>query len=207
MVRIGVLSGSTPLHVVVALNPSDGADLPAYATAVSTPGNPLFHQYLSSAQFANRFGAPQAAISAVTTSLTSDGLAVGQVSGIHLSVSVSGTTKQLSQAFSTTFDRYRLPSGREIYANTAAPLIAGNAAPYVQGVIGLDDINVPQRAGVAAVPAGEAASAQPQVVTGGPQPCSTAVTDAASDGVYTDDESLRPTDSRVSTGQVMKAPE
>jgi hypothetical protein len=40
---LGATPGNMPIQVTVALNPSDPAKLAAMATAVSTPGNPLFH--------------------------------------------------------------------------------------------------------------------------------------------------------------------
>ena len=51
--------------MTVTLRPRDRAALLRYATAVATPGSPLYHAYLSPPQFAARFGAPAARIAVV----------------------------------------------------------------------------------------------------------------------------------------------
>src|SRR3984957_5027216 len=53
---LGALPGPAALEATVTLNPSDAVALAAYATAVSTPGNGRYGQYLTSAQFAAQFG-------------------------------------------------------------------------------------------------------------------------------------------------------
>ena len=63
------LPDSTLLHLTVALEPQDPSGLAAYATEVSTPGSPLFRDYLSVGQFAQRFGATPAQIAAVQSAL------------------------------------------------------------------------------------------------------------------------------------------
>ena len=81
--------------------------------------------------------------------------------------------------------------GRIAYANTVAPQIAGAAAPFVQTVVGLDDLAVPTPTLQAPTPAAGAGSgtvARPHVATGGPQPCGTAVNDGVADSAYTTDQ-------------------
>src|SRR5262249_24501035 len=53
---VGSLASSTPLHVTVTLQPRDPVALQAFADQVSTPGSPLFHQYITPDEFAQRFG-------------------------------------------------------------------------------------------------------------------------------------------------------
>src|SRR5690242_12415770 len=53
----GAVASSTPMHLTVTLQPRDPAALQAYATAVSTPGSPQYRDYITPAQFAERFGA------------------------------------------------------------------------------------------------------------------------------------------------------
>ena len=86
--------------------------------------------------------------------------------------------------------------GRVAYANTASPLISGSAKPFVQGVVGLDNLYSatssaePEPAGLAigAATAGTAANARetPEVATGGPQPCVAAQDNG--EGAYTADQ-------------------
>ena len=107
--RLGTLADSTELNVDIELRPRDPAALADYATAVSTPGNPLYEHYLARGEFANVFGPTQAAISAVTQQLRSDGLQPGPISSNHLIIPVTASVTQLQEAFSIGFERYQLP--------------------------------------------------------------------------------------------------
>jgi subtilase family serine protease len=174
----GVASSSTVLHMTVALEPQDPSGLAALATAVSTPGSPLFRQYLSVAQFSQRFGALPTHITAVESALRAEGLNVGTVTANDLTIPVTGTAAQVEQAFSISLSQVTLASGRVAYANVQAPALPATIAPYVQGVVGLNGVTPDQPAGMSKLsapsPLAKPAS-RPQVPTGGgPQPCPTA---------------------------------
>ena len=192
---LGALAGPTALGVAVTLQPRDPAALAAYATAVATPGSGVYRDYLSVAEFAQRFGPSAGQVEAVQSELRADGLRPGAVSANGLAIPVSATAAELARAFSVSFERYSLPTGRTAFANTAAPSLTASTAGLVQGVIGLNTLTVPQPAGLARPvrPPRERSRARsrtsaPQVVTGGPQPCSTAVNDASDVGEYTADQ-------------------
>ncbi len=173
--RLGALTASTSMTVDVVLYPRDPAALAGFATAVSTPGNPLYRHYLARGQFAGKFGPTSAAINAVTKSLASDGLSGGHLSADHLSIEYVTSAGKVAKALSVGLERYRLSGGRVAFANTRAPEFASAAARYVQGVIGLDDLTKAHRLGVVHVKTHRATTRTPHVVTGGPQPCSAAV--------------------------------
>ena len=179
---------TTSIQVTVVLQPRDPAALAQFATEVSTPGTPLYRHYLARGQFPSVFGPTAASIDTVEATLRAEGLHPGTISADHLSIPVTATTGELANAFSIGFRRYQLPGGRVAYANTAAPLIPAGAAGLVQGVIGLDDLQLDQPVGPLLSAKGSSTASIPHVVTGGPQPCSTAVTDASEDGAYTADQ-------------------
>jgi subtilase family serine protease len=203
----GPQAPSTQLRLSVALKPRDPSGLASYATAVSTPGSAQFGDDLSVPQFAARFGASPAAISAVTNDLRGAGLTVAGATANGLLLPVSGTAAQINQALDVSLQSVTLAQGRTTYANLAAPSLPANVAPDVQGVTGLDDSTPPQPAtlerashGTAAAPGAQASvdsapqAVSPRVVTGGPQPttaCQTAIANATSGndgGAYTADE-------------------
>ena len=186
--RIGALAAATRINVDVMLAPSDATALANYAANVSSPGNSLYHHYLTVSQFAAMFGPTAAAVSTVDASLRAEGLTPGPLSANHLTVPVTATASQLGKAFSIGFNRYRLSGGRVAYVNTEAPLLQGAAAQYVSGVVGLDTLAVPQPIAPAKATSRAAATESPQVVTGGPQPCVTATDVASTYGVYTADQ-------------------
>ena len=57
-----------------------------------------------------------------------------------LSLGITGSASKVGGAFSTSFKRYRLRSGRNVFANTSAPALVPGLAGRVQGVFGLDTL-------------------------------------------------------------------
>jgi len=184
---VGGLSSRTQIPIIVALKPRAG--LASYATDVATPGSANYHRYLTTAEFRQRFGATAAQISAVESSLRSHGLAPGAVTANGLQIPVSATAGEVAHAFSTSFERVKLASGRSAFANTRRPQFDASVATAILGVIGLDTLTQPHPLGNrVADPASGRLTANPHVVTGGPQPCSAAVSAAPGQYAYTADE-------------------
>jgi subtilase family serine protease len=182
---IGVLPAATRLQATVTLEPRSPAALSAYATAVSTPGTALYRSYLTTSQFAARFGPSASTIATVRGILQRDGLRPSAVTADHLAVEIRGTAAQFSRAFGTSFVRYHLASGRIAYANTRAPLLPGSIVGAVQGVIGLDNLAQLHPEGLVALRRA-ADRATPRVVAAsGPQPCTAAKNTGSSEGAYT----------------------
>lgn len=172
----GSLSADRQLQLTVMLEPRDPVALEDFATAVATPGSPSYKQYLSVEQFAQRFGATPAQVSTVQAALRSEGLEVGAAAANDLTLPVSGTAAQVEQALSVSLAKVETSSGRTAYVNQQAASVPSSAAPYVQGVVGLEDLAPDQPQGAPVQAGGSAnpfalSSPSAQVVTGGPQPC------------------------------------
>jgi subtilase family serine protease len=184
---LGALKSEAKLHVTIALQPRDPATLAAYAQAVSMPGSSEHGQYLTSRQFADRFGATPAAIAAVRDALIAHGLAPGHASPNGLSIPVTATAGALDRALSVQLERIALRGSRRAVAATAAPALDSTIAPLVQAVVGLNTIAAPrpliQRSSNRAT-----AHAMPHVATGGPQPCGAASDAASGQSAYTADQ-------------------
>ena len=185
---VSSLPRTTALSVDVVLQPRDPVGLRSYAEAVSTPGASQYRHYLTVQEFVSRFGPTESTIASVKQALASAGLQPGGVGANHLSIPVRATAGQLASAFSTGFTRYRVSGGRIAYANITAPQMSGSVAPYVQTVVGLDDLSLPTPAIRHSTFGGALAKANPHGGTGGPQACSTAVTDARNEDSYTTDQ-------------------
>ena len=164
------LAGSTTVTATVALTPRDPAALAAYAAAVSTPGSPDDHHYLSVAQFRRRFAPPNAQLRRVRAQLRARGLRPGPLAADGLAIPVRASAAVASTAFATTLDRYELPDGASGVAATT-PIHLGAIAHLVSDVVGLDTVAPSASASVGA-PAG-------------PQPCAAARAQAAQNGSYT----------------------
>jgi subtilase family serine protease len=188
---LGALPTATKIPVDITLDPSDPAALSAYARAVSTPGSPDYHHFLTVAQFRQRFAPSDSEIATVRAGLEAAGLEPGPVSANGLLLQVRAPASQLASAFDTSFEQVQLASGRVAYANTSAPRLSASLSNLVQGVVGLNNLVLPHALGIqAARPVGHVrADATP----GGTAHASASVTDcpsadalATSNGPYTD---------------------
>jgi hypothetical protein len=190
-VRRGSLPASVRVPIDVVLEPRNPAALAAFATAVSTPGDALYRHYIVTDQFASRFGPTTSTIKAVERYLGGAGLPPGQLASDHLSISLTASAGQLSKAFSTRFQRYRLPGGRIGFANVEPPLLAGAIASSIEDVIGLDTLVQEQPLALAgSTPSGPTTPRGPRPAptsapASGPQPCAAAKTNASASGSFT----------------------
>ena len=174
---LGPGRASERLTFDLVLRPRTGRRLRAFAAAVSTPGSAAYRHFLSTAQFAARFGQPRAVVASVDAALRGVGLAPGPVSANHLVIPVATTVGRARVILRTGFERYRLASGRLALANTSAPRLPAAVAHLTQAVLGLDNMTVAAPAATRRPrdrrQASPAARAVPAVI--GPQPCRAAV--------------------------------
>ena len=140
---IGALAASTPIHVTIALKPRDSAALAAFAAAVSTPGSSVYRDYLTPAQFAQRFGASPASwrLSRARCARTA-WPAVGQRQpplGPRHRQRGAGRAGVLAHVPTDG-----IASGRQAVVASAAPALDRKIAGDVQAVVGLSSLAAPQ---------------------------------------------------------------
>jgi subtilase family serine protease len=201
-VGTAVAAGSR-LHLTVTLKPRDPAALAAYAKAVSTPGSPSYHQYLSPDQFGRRFGATAAQLRRIRGAFARHGLRLGDAGAGRLSIPLAADAGTIERGLDVQLRRVR-GRGQGVVAATRAPAIAAGAAAGVQSIVGLDSSSAPQpltrrarHPGPLAQPLddGEATATSTTAATGtstatpaGPQPCSQATYAGGQNGGYTDNQ-------------------
>ncbi len=179
-VGLGALSPATKISIEVTLNIPDQAALTAFLNGLSDPGSPDYQHFLAPGRFGPMFGPSLAQVAAVDNALRSAGLSPGQVSGNRLAIPVTATAGSIERAFGITLENYRLPSGSDAYANTAAPKVPAAVAPLVQGVLGLDNLYPVQHLGTGPLPQASLVSKASGRIAGpstpglGPQPCTAA---------------------------------
>jgi hypothetical protein len=139
-VRVGAVPATTPIHVDVALNLGNQAGLTALLNGLANPKSPYFRDFVPKGEFGPLFGLSLTAIAQVRAELTSLGLDPGPVDSGRTLIPVTATAAALEHAFGTTLADYRLPGGRVAYANLSAPVLPAVIAPYVQAVVGLDNV-------------------------------------------------------------------
>lgn len=135
---IGAASASSRITAALALKLPDQQAVARFIDQASDPQSRLFHRYLSRGQFAQRFGPSRAAVNAVESQLTGDGLKIAGVSANRLLVSFSGSVSRVEAAFHTGLERVRLASGGIGRATTSAVQLPASIARDVQAVIGLN---------------------------------------------------------------------
>jgi subtilase family serine protease len=146
--------GSQQLSLTVMLQGRDQAGAAALAAAVSTPGSSQYGQYLSTAQYNQRFAPTDAQLSAVRSWLSGAGLKVTEVASNNRLVSVTGTAAQAEAAFGTSLANYKR-DGSTVRAAQSDISIPADLAGVVGGVNGLSTptrINKPDKLGVAPPP-------------------------------------------------------
>jgi pro-kumamolisin-like protein/subtilase family protein/IPT/TIG domain-containing protein len=192
-VDLGVAPATTGVSGTVVLRVRDEQALEGFIERVTREGSPEYGQYLKQGQFAARFGPEQSTVEAVDSRLRADGLHVSSATGDDLLVGFSGTAAQVSSAFATTLDSYRLGSGRIIRASTSAPALPEALAGSVVAVEGLDGLERtrPLRVRRRAALASQFPAARPvsfRHPPGSPDACPEARGAASKLGGLTDDE-------------------
>ena len=132
------LDPATRIAVTLTLPLTNRAGLDAFVKSVSTPSSPLYGQYLTPAEFAAKYGAPQTDFDAVLAWARANGLTVTQTSLSRNAISVSATAAQLGKAFGVRFNNYIDPvSGDMFFSAASAPKLPASIAGMVRGVYGL----------------------------------------------------------------------
>lgn len=187
--RVGDLSSSRTLQIGVTMRSGDEAGLAAYAKAVSTPGNPDYHRYLSVAEFAQRFAPSVRVVDRVVRSLKMAGLRMGRIPTNRLLIPMSGPASVVESALHTRLVAYRLSTGALGWSASSVPRLPRAVAASVSGVVGLDNLVVP--GSVASVVARSAKAARgllPRAVTAAPGACPVARSLAAGSGGWTESD-------------------
>lgn len=161
-VDLGAVPVSQPVAGVVlqlAMSPAQQADLTQFLSAVTDPGSPQHHQWLTPAQFAARFGASAADVSTLTVWLGAQGLQVTYTAAARNFVVVSGTVAQVEAAFGVQLDQFQLANGASGFANTADPVLPVNIATLIANIRGLNNFVYAPVASSTAATAGSNAAA------------------------------------------------
>ena len=112
--------------------------LDALVRAQQDASSPLFHQWLTPADYGKRFGVSEADMSRILAWLRTHGMTVDEVTNGNRLVLFSGTVAGVEETFRTSMRAYRVDGELHI-ANATDPSIPGALAPVVSGVVSLHD--------------------------------------------------------------------
>jgi subtilase family serine protease len=122
----------------VYLGWKDAAGAEALANAVSDPRSASYRQFLSPAQFRDRFAPSEAQVADVRSWLKQQGFAVTYTPSNRHYVAAEGTVAQASAAFGTSFGTYTV-EGKSVRSPSGDVSIPDSLAGTVTSVVGLDD--------------------------------------------------------------------
>jgi subtilase family serine protease len=136
---------ATPIHTTfdLVLARRNSAALSNFLADLYQPGSPTYHHYLSTAQFARRFGASTQTILQLRRYFAGFGLSVGAPSKGRVILHVSGSTSDIARAFATPLVSVRRRDG-VLAAQFARPAtLPASVAGDVTGVAGLSSVVAP----------------------------------------------------------------
>ena len=148
-----VVAGVTPLpahdvvvknvittSIDVALRQFHQAALTSFIASLSNTSSPSYHHYLTPTQYAQRFGASNASVNAVSAYLRSYGLLVGTLSKGRNILRASGTTSDIARAFDAKVVTVREGNGSLAAQLTTSATIPPALAHDVTAVAGLSAV-------------------------------------------------------------------
>jgi kumamolisin len=136
---VGVAATSQPVNVTLVLKLHNQADLAQYIQDTVTPGNPHFQQFISTSQFASKYGATDAEIAQAQAFLQKHGLS-SQVLPNHMGIRASGTLGQFSSAFQTSIHNYvSRTTGKQFHRPAKALLLPPELANTLVTATGLNN--------------------------------------------------------------------
>ncbi len=137
---LGRLESGTMLRASLVLPLRNQNALAELLRRQYTPGDSLFHHFLSPRDFTAQFGPTPEDYAAVAAYARAQGLTITATSPGRTLLSVSGPSSRIESAFGVQMSRYRMPDGRAVYANSAAPTLPRSVSARVAGIVGLNNI-------------------------------------------------------------------
>jgi subtilase family serine protease len=134
----GAAPASDAVGFRVYLGWSNPAAVQSLAQAVSNPSSASYRQFLTPAQFRQRFAPSQAQVGAVQSWLRSQGFTVEYTPQNNHYVSAEGTVAQAQAAFGASFGMYKV-DGLTLRSPSSDLSVPSSLAGTVEDVIGLDD--------------------------------------------------------------------
>ena len=133
----GIAASTDVIDVAISLKANNLDDLKAFVASTVDPSSPNYHQFITPAQFASRYGQSYANVLAVKSFLEANGLTVNQVYANNLLITASGTNAQLSALFGTTQHSFTSVAGGTFQRAMNKPVIPAALQGVVSGISGL----------------------------------------------------------------------
>lgn len=137
----GPVAASMVLHnmsVFLQVGDARRGDLEHFVASQQDPGSQNYHRWLTPEQYAERFGAPDAAVAKVAAWLQSQGMTNVRAARGRMFVSFSGSAGSVASAFQTEIHEFDVRGVRH-YASVVQPSVPAELKDAVVDVTGLHD--------------------------------------------------------------------
>ena len=143
-VPAGAPPADQSMHIVVSLPLRNMEQLDALLPAIYDPQSPSYHNYLSVAEFTDRFGPSARDYDSAIAFFSQNGFKVGPRAANRYLIALDGKVSDVERVFHVTMGLYRHPTeGRNFMAPDRLPTL--DLKTPIQQVIGLDDFVLPYR--------------------------------------------------------------
>lgn len=131
----GTTPADTPVTVSIVLRTTNSSGLAAYIKGTTTPGNPSYRKFLSTAQFAQQYGQPNNIIQPIVNYFKSFGIQASVYEN-NLDIVLNGNAGQFNSAFQITLQDMKL-KGKAFHGTKQPPKVPTQIANSVLAVLGL----------------------------------------------------------------------
>jgi kumamolisin len=137
-----VLAGDAPMTLTIVFKRDDEAAFQTYLHDVYDSRSPLYRQFLTPAQIAERFGPSQASYDVVAAYLSAHRFDTVESAPNHMTLTVQASRSAVEDAFALNIGSYTR-GDRAFFANDRDPSLPPAVAAHVQSITGLSDLAQP----------------------------------------------------------------
>jgi subtilase family serine protease len=133
---LGSVPGEMPLtHLVLQLKRTPEQELAVEQTLddMQNPNSTNFHQWLTAAEFGQRFGVATEQVNQVTTWLSANGFQVEGINDARTAIRFSGNANQVQQAFHTQIHNFAI-GGATHFSSTTQPSVPAYLSGVIEGI-------------------------------------------------------------------------
>lgn len=136
------------------LKPSNQQELKLFLSNLYNPNSPEYHKFISSSEYAQKFGTSTQDISTVKNYLVNKGFTVTNIAGNGAYIEAIGNVAKIQQTFNTQINNYLTKSGKVVYSNDRAITLDQEINDKVSFITGLDNVSKmrPQYVATGALP-------------------------------------------------------
>lgn len=136
---LGRLAGDFSMDITLSLKLRNQDDLVQFLDDVQDPASPVYHKFLTMAQFVQRYSPGVEDYASALQFLRDRGFRITDTWENRITIGATASAEKVERAFGVSMNRYRY-EGREVFAAAGTPMIPAELAGFVDNVMGLDTI-------------------------------------------------------------------